>query len=303
MNIGCDIIRDLLPLYAEDMVSQATKELVGEHLNACPACAGELEKLQAETKIPVEVEPHALKLVKNTIRRKRVLAVLTAVLTVCTLFLGWSLLMDARIYLTAEQAVAAVEAGEDGSVCIRWTELVTGGAGSGEMQENTVWVVAWSRLGKLLRAPEGNGDAGFAGVMTLEDVAQKRLWYTNPRTWVPETGLWNTEGAEPPEGVWNTNYHLAYYCGVLAALAAVLGLLGWRLVGKWYGEFSTRLAILLGSVSLSTVVACAGQFVEVYGEFTQCVGNGLTLAVPMMLAALFGRQLYRLNRQEKNVSL
>ena len=32
MKIACEIIRDLLPLYAEDMVSEKSKEAVEEHL-------------------------------------------------------------------------------------------------------------------------------------------------------------------------------------------------------------------------------------------------------------------------------
>ena len=32
MDISCDVIRDLLPLYAEDMVSEDSKWLVDGHL-------------------------------------------------------------------------------------------------------------------------------------------------------------------------------------------------------------------------------------------------------------------------------
>lgn len=34
----CNIIKDILPLYAEDMVSEDTKALVEEHLAHCPVC-------------------------------------------------------------------------------------------------------------------------------------------------------------------------------------------------------------------------------------------------------------------------
>ena len=37
--LECDVVRDLLPLYAEQMVSDRTAALVSEHLNNCPPCA------------------------------------------------------------------------------------------------------------------------------------------------------------------------------------------------------------------------------------------------------------------------
>lgn len=37
--LDCEVVRDLLPLYTEQMVSPHTAELVGEHLQNCPACA------------------------------------------------------------------------------------------------------------------------------------------------------------------------------------------------------------------------------------------------------------------------
>lgn len=43
MNEDCEIIRDLLPLYADDICSTSTKELVEKHLNNCNECQKILE--------------------------------------------------------------------------------------------------------------------------------------------------------------------------------------------------------------------------------------------------------------------
>lgn len=51
MRNECNIIRDLLPLYAEDMVSADTADFVEAHLAACAACRAELEALR-QPKIP-----------------------------------------------------------------------------------------------------------------------------------------------------------------------------------------------------------------------------------------------------------
>ena len=45
MKTNCDIIRDLLPLYAEHITSEATNALVEEHLAECEACRAELEQM------------------------------------------------------------------------------------------------------------------------------------------------------------------------------------------------------------------------------------------------------------------
>ena len=46
MNKECEVIRDLLPLYADDVCSDTSRALIEEHLQDCPDCSAELEKLR-----------------------------------------------------------------------------------------------------------------------------------------------------------------------------------------------------------------------------------------------------------------
>ena len=55
MKLDCDVIRDLLPLYAEKLASPASSALVEQHLAECPACRAELERM--EKPVPVQPEP------------------------------------------------------------------------------------------------------------------------------------------------------------------------------------------------------------------------------------------------------
>lgn len=48
MKNECNIIRDILPLYAEDMVSADTSAFVEQHLTKCAECCAELENLKNE---------------------------------------------------------------------------------------------------------------------------------------------------------------------------------------------------------------------------------------------------------------
>ena len=45
MKIPCGVIRDLLPLYVEDLASEETKQLLDEHLADCPT-VGERELVE-----------------------------------------------------------------------------------------------------------------------------------------------------------------------------------------------------------------------------------------------------------------
>ena len=49
MKISCNIIRDLLPLYAEDLASDDTRAMVDEHLCDCAECTGILESMKQKT--------------------------------------------------------------------------------------------------------------------------------------------------------------------------------------------------------------------------------------------------------------
>ena len=48
MKISCDVIRDLLPLYAEGMISRDTRVLIAEHMKKCPVCKRYLRSLQTK---------------------------------------------------------------------------------------------------------------------------------------------------------------------------------------------------------------------------------------------------------------
>lgn len=52
MNISCDIIKDLLPLYHDDVCSDDSKRTVEEHLSHCENCRAELAAMDDILIIP-----------------------------------------------------------------------------------------------------------------------------------------------------------------------------------------------------------------------------------------------------------
>lgn len=51
---NCEIIRDLLPLYADEICSESSKQLVEEHIAACESCKNELEDYRYNTGIDID---------------------------------------------------------------------------------------------------------------------------------------------------------------------------------------------------------------------------------------------------------
>ena len=51
MKTECSVVRDLLPLYVEDMVNPETAQYVISHLAECPECKAELEILKGGEKL------------------------------------------------------------------------------------------------------------------------------------------------------------------------------------------------------------------------------------------------------------
>lgn len=130
MNITCDIIRDLLPLYVEDMVSADSKKLVDEHLCTCASCIKVLESLKKNVPIPMEADPEPLNKVKKTIRRRRIISVMAAMLTLVTLGAFVITYLFAPFQLSAEQALDDFYI-EDGDIIIDYSPYVTGRSMSG----------------------------------------------------------------------------------------------------------------------------------------------------------------------------
>ena len=131
MKISCNIIRDLLPLYAEDLASEDTRTMVEEHLCTCEDCTEALNDMKKKAPVPVEVAPDSLQKVKKTIRRKRVLSVMAALLTLITLASAVATFLFTPFELTKEQALDDFYVREDGAIVIDYSPYVTGRSQSG----------------------------------------------------------------------------------------------------------------------------------------------------------------------------
>ena len=77
---NCELIRDLLPLYADGVCSELSKKTVTEHLAECKECAAELDKMNRKISIEADRDISAIRKIKKRMRLAKVAAAAIAVI-------------------------------------------------------------------------------------------------------------------------------------------------------------------------------------------------------------------------------
>jgi len=115
MKTDCGIIRDLLPLYAEDMCSTESRAAVEQHLPGCADCQAALENIKKDTPIaPVDALP--FKALSHKLRRSRWRMAAFAVAVVLMLATGTLYHITNRQYARFSPGLARAEMAADGRV-------------------------------------------------------------------------------------------------------------------------------------------------------------------------------------------
>ena len=97
--MNCAVIRDLLPLYCDQVCSPESRQAVEEHLAGCPQCRACYEKMAAPAEggaeLELDVEPvEAAKGFHRKLRRSKRRSVLAAVLAAAAVCLGGTAAAD-----------------------------------------------------------------------------------------------------------------------------------------------------------------------------------------------------------------
>ena len=124
MKKDCSIVRDLLPLYVEDMVSPDTAEFVKEHLDSCPECKNEHGQLKEPAKIPVKTDAKPLLRIKRKLWTKRLMTVAFTLLLVMALLLSGFAFISAPEYLPYSEDLITITENADGSITLTFDEQV-----------------------------------------------------------------------------------------------------------------------------------------------------------------------------------
>ena len=156
MNLPCDVIQDLLPLYVENLASKGSIALIEEHVNGCDSCRTQFE-IMKESGLPIadnRQQEIPLRLVKRDIKKRKIHAVLLAGLSVFLLMFIAFAQLTKPVYIPYSYGAATIIETSDGSVYAKFSSPVTAhheytylDADTGKVtMDIEVWTSAWDRI-------------------------------------------------------------------------------------------------------------------------------------------------------------
>ena len=151
MSNKCNLIRDILPLYAEDMVSTDTREFVSEHLGHCEECRAQLGHMRKSAGVIPDAAVVPLKRIKKELCMKRLQTVIfTAFLACAIVTVAFGILTSPEFFPYSDHLLKVTE-GSDGSITIAFNNKVTGYSCMKESDNETeteiyrinAWTTTW----------------------------------------------------------------------------------------------------------------------------------------------------------------
>lgn len=133
MNISCDIIKDLLPLYHDDVCSEDSKIAIEEHLKNCIECQRYFDSINEQVfqndldTNTEQVKAKSLRLLKKKIIKKNVIISIISIVCAAIVFLGGSFIIFHKdIPISYEDGLVDVEVSSDKVIDIITNEVSYG---------------------------------------------------------------------------------------------------------------------------------------------------------------------------------
>lgn len=336
MKISCDIIRDILPLYAEDMVSPATHDFVDEHLSECESCTQELQKLKEKSNVPMDADVTTIQRIGKHIKRKQILLALCVLFTAASvLWSGIVFLCCAPVYLPCDQVIEKLELAEDGGLVIyqknadvyyqrsfeeikgdkiAWSETTRYDLLKRKLKGTTPQIltsvsyefinnVTGSRFCFFAPTP-GDYAPSFLKEKYTQAEHDYDLWYVNPDGTYER--IWNGgDGELPIEEI--QNYYperntktYGYWCLGLLAMAAASFTGFCFLKNRKLKEVLFFVGTLMAAMALYLILITGGDFRNIPLFDVEKWINNLPLTLLLLIpTAILWRRLYLLNHPAK----
>lgn len=150
MKLSCDVIKDILPLYIEDLASDESRRIVDEHISTCSHCRNELEDMKSPAIAPLDTDTRPLEKIRDSMRKKKYQTVLLTIALTLIIAIVAMTFLTAPDYLN-HTATVSIAKNSDGTVLAFFDESVSGydiekyyGTG-GYIYNITTWNSIWSR--------------------------------------------------------------------------------------------------------------------------------------------------------------
>lgn len=266
MNKECEIVRDLLPLFAENMCSQTSVGFVRGHIVQCPGCQALLEDIQKPTPTIPDTNGEPLRFVRTKLRKRTVLSVITAVLLVLTLLAGIVVYATVPVWLSVDEAVVYAEQQADGSIEVRLTDRVC----HITYLDNNRFCCQGIRADWLLREMrEKILNQGFfiaargENAISFKTESGQALWYCGQYASEADAVLWGTANVSIENSYYRQmDRSLLYILWVSAFVGCVLLVCGIILRKKRLGKWLLAVAALFICCALSTVFVTGGHLYD-----------------------------------------
>jgi len=153
MKVTCNVIKDVLPLYIENMLSIDSCTMVEEHIEQCQECKNYLNEMRTSNEMPVDRNTSPLLKIKSTLRKKKIQTAILSVMFSIMLFVITSAFLTMPEYIPyGEKSVAINEIG-NGSVLVQFEDTVYGydinkyptDDNTGFVYNITTWNSIWNR--------------------------------------------------------------------------------------------------------------------------------------------------------------
>ena len=125
MRNECNIIKDILPLYLEEMGSVDTVSYVEEHLANCVECRSELEAMKVPDAFHMNVDTKPLINLKKKMVAKKIQTIICTAVMVLVIASSAFAALDAPKYYPYSTDLLSITEHTDGSVTLTFNDKVT----------------------------------------------------------------------------------------------------------------------------------------------------------------------------------
>ena len=224
MKVTCNVIKDVLPLYIENMLSIDSCTMVEEHIEQCQECKNYLNEMRTSNEMPVDRNTSPLLKIKSTLRKKKIQTAILSVMFSIMLFVITSAFLTMPEYIPyGEKSVAINEIG-NGSVLVQFEDTVYGydinkyptDDNTGFVYNITTWNSIWNR--NMKKSNANNTILNPNG----ENVVSVYYYQTDGRDDILIYG----KDINPGGGVMTLpRLFLTYYALIAVVIAAISGLI------------------------------------------------------------------------------